>query len=332
MKPDTINGQSFPLGATVYPEGVNFCLFSKSCEVLELLLFDRPDDAKPARAIRFHPERNKTFDYWHIFVPGIGAGQLYGYRAYGPFDPDQGDRFDGNKVLLDPYSLAVAVGKHYNRDAAKRPGDNCAQAMKSVVVDPSTYDWEDDTHPRIPYARTVIYELHVGGFTRHPSSGIAPEKRGTYSGLVEKIPYLKDLGITAVELLPIQQFDEQDVAPPLKNYWGYDPIAFFAPHAGYSMHQNPLKVMDEFRDMVKAFHRAGIEVILDVVFNHTAEGDRNGPTLSFRGLENKVYYMLEEPQPEEASEEDTAASDVQNQTRFLLGIDGIGALEEEDEE
>jgi len=304
MKPDVVCGQSFPLGATVYPEGVNFCVFSKTCEVMELLLFDDVDDTAPARVIQFDPQKNKTFDYWHVFVPGIGAGQLYGYRAYGPFTPDHRHRFDGNKVLLDPYTQAVVVGPQYSRKAASQAGDNCAQAMKSVVADPSTYDWGNDTHPRIPYAGTVIYEMHVAGFTRHPSSGVSPEKRGTYAGLVEKIPYLKALGITAVELLPIQQFDEQNVAPPLKNYWGYDPIAFFAPHAGYSLRQDPLGPIDEFRDMVKAFHQAGIEVILDVVFNHTAEGDCDGPTLSFRGLENQVYYMLEEQNPEPKSTAD----------------------------
>ena len=294
MGADLQPGQSYPLGATVYPEGVNFCIFSMNSDAVELLLFDDADDAHPSRAIRLDPKQNKTFVYWHVFVPGIKPGQLYGYRVYGPHDPEQGYRFDSSKLLLDPYARSVALGKNYSRASAMTAGNNSGQAMKGVVVDPKTYDWEGDEHPRIPYACTIIYELHVGGFTRHPSSGVAPEKRGTYAGLIEKIPYLKELGITAVELLPIQQFDEQDIAPPLTNYWGYNSIGFFAPHRQYSLHQGPLGPVDEFRDMVKAFHRAGIEVILDVVFNHTAEGDEHGPTFSFRGLENSVYYMLPE--------------------------------------
>ena len=165
--------------------------------------------------------------------------------------------------------------------------------MKSVVVDPAAYDWEGDAPLRRPSARTIIYEMHVRGFTRHPSSGVAEAKRGTYAGLIEKIPYLQDLGITAVELLPVFQFDAQDCPPGRVNYWGYAPVSFFAPHPAYSSRQDPLGPLDEFRDMVKALHRAGIEVILDVVYNHTAEGDADGPTLCFRGLENDVYYILE---------------------------------------
>jgi len=293
MDADALPGQSFPLGATVYPGGVNFCVFSKNCEAMELLLFEDADDARPARLIRLDPKRNRTYYYWHVFVPGIGAGQLYGYRAYGPFAPSRGYRFDGAKVLLDPYARAVVVGSNYDREAATRPGDNCAHAMKCVVVDPSAYDWEGDIPLGLPYASTVIYELHIGGFTRHPSSGVSPERRGTYAGLIEKIPYLQSLGITAVELLPVQQFDEQDAPPGLTNYWGYSPVAFFAPHQGYCSCSDPLGPVNEFRDMVKALHRAGIEVILDVVFNHTAEGDHTGPTISFRGLENGAYYILE---------------------------------------
>ena len=165
--------------------------------------------------------------------------------------------------------------------------------MRSVVVDPDAYDWEGDVPLRRPFATTVIYEMHVAGFTRHPSSGVAPATRGTYAGMIEKIPYLQDLGITAVELLPVFQFDRQDCPPGLVNYWGYSPVSFFAPHAGYSSRRDPLAPVDEFRDLVKALHRAGIEVILDVVYNHTAEGDHEGPTLSLRGLDNETYYILE---------------------------------------
>ncbi|HWQ15130.1 MAG TPA: glycogen debranching protein GlgX [Roseiflexaceae bacterium] len=290
---DVLPGRSHPLGATVQTDGVNFCVFSRNCTAMELLLFNRADDPAPARVIQLDPARNRTFYYWHAFVRGITAGQLYGYRADGPFLPETGLRFDREKVLIDPYARAVMYGANYSRAAACRPGDTCATSMKSVVVDPRGYDWEGDAPLRRPEGGAVIYELHVGGFTRHPSSGLAPALRGTYAGLIEQIPYLQSLGVTAVELLPVQQFDPQDAPPGLTNYWGYSPIAFFAPHRGYSARQDPLGPVNEFRDMVKALHRAGIEVILDVVFNHTAEGDQRGPTLSFRGLENRAYYILD---------------------------------------
>ena len=290
-------GESFPLGATVTPEGVNFCIFSQTASAIELLLFNTPDASEPNYTIKLDPVLNKTCYYWHVFVPGIKTGQIYAYRAYGKFAPERGYRFDSSKVLLDPYAQAIVGDEVYDRNAASSPGNNCPQALKGVVVDTSTYDWERDRHPRIPYAESVIYELHVGGFTKNPNSGVAPEKRGTYAGLIEKIPYLQELGITAVELLPVHQFDPQDVRPGLKNYWGYSTIGFFAPHRGYSSRRDPLGAVDEFRDLVKALHKAGIEVILDVVFNHTAEGNDQGPTLSFRGLDNQTYYILEDDDP-----------------------------------
>jgi glycogen operon protein len=292
-----LRGQSSPLGATVLADGsgVNFSLFSKHATAVELLLFEDSKSTRPARVIPLKPADNRTFYYWHAAVPGIGAGQLYGYRVHGPFDPAQGHRFDGQKVLLDPYARAI-TDDNYDRQAAARPGDNCATAMKSVVVDidptRDSYDWEGDRPLGLPFAGTIIYELHVGGYTKSPSSGVAPERRGTYLGLIEKIPYLKDLGITAVELMPVQHFDAQDAAPGRKNYWGYSPVGLFAPHRGYSCKKDPLAPLHELRDLVKALHRAGIEVILDVVFNHTAEGGADGPTLSFRGLENRGYYTL----------------------------------------
>ena len=212
----------------------------------------------------------------------------------GRSSPERGLRFDGEKVLLDPYGLAVAVPESYNRGAASRPGDNAAVAMKSVVADAGHYDWEGDLPLKRPFTETVIYELHVRGFTRHRSSGLTTAKRGTYAGLIEKVPYLKDLGVTAVELLPVFQFDHQNAPEGRVNYWGYQPVSFFAPHHAYSSRKEPLGVLDEFRDMVKALHRAGIEVILDVVFNHTAEGDHGGPTLCYRGLANDFYYILEQ--------------------------------------
>lgn len=203
-------------------------------------------------------------------------------------------RFDGTKLLLDPYAQSIAIPKNYNREAVRDEGDTMSVAMKSVVVDPHAYDWEGDLPLRRPCARTIIYEMHVRGFTRHPSAGVSDHLKGTYAGLIEKIPYLQDLGITAVELLPVFQFDALDAPNEKLNYWGYAPISFFAPHRAYSSRQDPLGPVDEFRDMVKALHRAGIEVILDVVFNHTAEGDHTGPALSFRGLDNSTYYILEE--------------------------------------
>jgi isoamylase len=281
------------LGATIRPAGVNFSVFSRRATRVELLLFDYAGATSPARVIALDPRTHRTYHYWHAFVPGIGAGQIYAYRAFGPFDPAQGLRFDPSKVLLDPYGRAVVVPETYSRERASKFGEQNAAAMKSVVVNPAAYDWEGDVPLRRSFASTVIYEMHVAGFTRHPSSGIAPQLRGSYAGMIEKIPYLQDLGITAVELLPIFQFDRQDCPYGLVNYWGYSPVSFFAPHAGYSSRKDALGPVDEFRDLVKALHRAGIEVILDVVYNHTAEGNEMGPTLSFRGLANEVYYILD---------------------------------------
>lgn len=286
-------GASYPLGSTLTSGGVNFSLFSRDASGVELLFFDRADDARPSRSIELDPGAHRTYHYWHVLVPGVQAGQLYGYRVYGPNDPARGLRFDPTKVLLDPYGRGVVVPPNYSREAATQPGDNAATAMKSVVADPTAYDWEGDAPLHRPSARTIIYEMHVRGFTRHPSSGVAEARRGTYAGLIEKIPYLQELSVTAVELLPVFQFDAQDAPPGRSNYWGYAPISFFAPHQAYSSRQDLLGPLDEFRDMVKALHRAGIEVILDVVYNHTAEGSEHGPTLCYRGLANDAYYILE---------------------------------------
>jgi glycogen operon protein len=286
-------GRSSPLGATVVDGGVNFSLFSRTATGVELVLFDREDDAAPSRVVPVDPATNRTYHYWHAFVPGVLPGQLYGYRVQGPSAPARGLRFDPSKVLLDPYGRGVVVPKDYTREAARQEGDNAATAMKSVVVDPGAYDWEGDLPLCLPSSRTVIYEMHVRGFTRHPNSGVCEKTRGTYAGLIEKVPYLQQLGITAVELLPVFQFDAQDCPTGKVNYWGYAPVSFFAPHQAYSSCQCPLGPVSEFRDMVKALHRAGIEVILDVVFNHTAEGDERGATLSFRGIDNPTYYILE---------------------------------------
>jgi glycogen operon protein len=281
------------LGATVVCGGVNFCLYSRDASSIELLLFDGVDDAAP-KVIILDSGSHRTYHYWHVFVPGLQAGQLYGYRVHGPFDPSQGLRFDSSKLLLDPYSRGVAVPMSYSRDAARGKADTVVTAMKSVVVDSRLYDWEEDAPLRRPLSQSIVYEMHVRGFTRHPNSGVAPEIRGTFRGLIEKIPYLQELGITAVELLPVFQFDPQECPQGLVNYWGYAPISFFAPHQAYSFREDPLGAVDEFRDMVKALHRAGIEIILDVVFNHTSEGGDDGPTVCFRGIDNDAYYILEQ--------------------------------------
>jgi glycogen operon protein len=273
---------------------VNFSLYSRDASEVELLLFDREDDPHPTRVIAFDQTINRTYHYWHTFVPGLQAGQIYGYRVYGAFEPNKGMRFDGAKVLLDPYGRGVAVPRNYSREAARKQGDTASSPMKSVVVDPRSYDWEGDAPLHRPSSQSVIYEMHVKGFTMHPSSSVPEGTRGTFRGVIEKIPYLQDLGISAVELLPVFQFDSQDCPRGLVNYWGYAPVSFFAPHHAYSSRQDRAGPVDEFRDMVKALHRAGIEVILDVVFNHTAEGGEGGPTFCFRGIDNRAYYILEE--------------------------------------
>lgn len=271
-------GAAAPLGSTVTDGGVNFSVYSRGATGMELALFERDDDPQPSRVISFDPVTNRTHHYWHMVVPGLKSGQLYSYRAQGPADSE--------KYLLDPYGREVAVPANYSRVAATRPGENAATAMKSVVVDPSAYDWEGDAPLNRPFSQTIIYEMHVRGFTQNPNSDVSDRKRGKFAGVTEKIPYLQQLGISAVELLPVFAFDVQDCPPGKVNYWGYAPVSFFAPHSAYGS-------ADEFRDMVKAFHRAGIEVILDVVYNHTAEGDHRGPILCHRGLDPETYYILE---------------------------------------
>lgn len=290
-------GRSSPLGATPTPHGVNFSVYSRSATRMELVLFDDVDDAQPNRVLILDRHKNRTFHYWHVEVPGLAPGQAYGWRVDGPSNGD-GLRFDPSKLLLDPYACAVGVPEAYSREAARGRQDTTATAMRSIVTDRRGYDWEDDTPLRRPYSDTVIYEMHVGGFTRHPSSGVDESRQGTYAGLTDKIPYLVDLGITAVELLPVFQFDAQDAPAGLTNYWGYCPVSFFAPHAAYASDTSVLGPVREFRGMVKALHRAGIEIILDVVYNHTAEGDHRGPILSLKGLDNPTYYI---PDPENLS-------------------------------
>jgi isoamylase len=271
-------GTSFPLGASLEAGGANFSVFSKHATGVQLLLFDAVDDNQPSKVIDLDPATQRTYHYWHTFVPGVRAGQLYGYKVDGPYAPEKGLRFDAGNVLLDPYGRCVA---------------RASSLYKSVVTDPNAYDWEDDRPPRIPYAKTIIYELHIGNFTRHPNSGVAEERRGTFAGLIEKLPYLQDLGVTAIELLPVFAFDEHTAPAGRRNVWGYQPLSFFAPHPGYSSKADPSAALDEFRDLVKAVHRAGMEVILDVVYNHTAEGGADGTSISFRGFANDTYYILD---------------------------------------
>lgn len=293
MSTSSSAGRPAPLGIELTQDGVNFSIFSRTATGVELLFFDREDALKPSRVVAFDPVANRTYHYWHTFVPGIKPGQLYGYRIFGPEEKAKGLRFDSTKLLLDPYGRGVVIPAGYTPDAARATGENMKTALKSVVIDNAAYDWEGDTPLKIPSSRTIIYEMHVGGFTRHPNSGVAKNKRGTFAGLIEKIPYLDDLGITAVELLPVFAFDPLACPAGLVNYWGYQPVSFFAPHPAYCSNRTATGPIDEFRDMVKALHRAGIEVILDVVFNHTAEGGEDGPTLSFRGIDNPTYYILE---------------------------------------
>ncbi|MDE1156295.1 MAG: glycogen debranching protein GlgX [Acidobacteriaceae bacterium] len=291
MEQNTRPGQAFPQGPTLTGTGINFSLFSAHARAVHLVLFENADALTPSRTITLDPIHNHTGHYWHIEVDGLVPGQVYGYRVDGPFQPDRGYRFDSDKVLLDPYAKAISTAQ-YDRKACSAHGDTQSCSMRSVVVDLHRYDWEGDRPLRRPFRETVLYELHVGGFTRHPSSGLVKEQRGTFAGLIEKIPYLVELGITAVELMPIFQFDVQDAPTGLENYWGYSPVSFFAPHLGYTAAHDPQQSLTEFRDMVKALHRAGIEVILDVVYNHTAEGGADGPTLCWKGIDNSMYYTL----------------------------------------
>ncbi|BBX71676.1 glycogen debranching protein GlgX [Mycolicibacterium psychrotolerans] len=273
-------GRAYPLGASCVGGGTNFSVWSRTLAQLDLLLFDDVDDAAPSRVITLDRQTNRTAYYWHAFVPDVASGQVYAWRVH-----------DTSTVLLDPYGVAVAVPTAYERMAGTGAQLDSSTAMKSVVADLDGYDWEGDRPLGRPFARTVIYELHVRGFTAHPNSGVAQELAGTFAGLVEKIPYLRSLGITAVELMPVLAFDPQDAPRGLVNYWGYSPVSFFAPHAAYASSGDALGALDEFRDMVKKLHRAGIEVIIDVVFNHTAEGGADGPTFCWRGLDNETYYI-----------------------------------------
>ncbi|RCS54691.1 glycogen debranching enzyme GlgX [Bremerella cremea] len=275
-----------PYGAILHERGVRFVVFSRSATAMRLLLYNNVDDREPSEIIDFDRETDRWGDIWSIFIPGLSAGQLYHFQAEGPYNPDQGMLFDGRARLIDPYAKALAGTFQASTDGIIRP-------PKCVVVDES-FNWEGDRHLKRDLSETIIYEMHVKGFTADDSSTV--KHPGTYLGVIEKIPYLKSLGVTAVELMPIHEFPIMDMVtgktPTRGNYWGYDSMAFFAPHRGYAASKTPGGQVREFKEMVKALHQAGIEVILDVVYNHTCEGNEKGPILSFKGLENHVYYML----------------------------------------
>ncbi len=297
-------GRPFPLGAMWDGSGTNFSLFSEHAERVELCLFD--DDGRETRI----ELAERTAFNWHGYLPGVGPGQRYGYRVHGPYDPARGHRFNPAKLLIDPYAKAIEgpIGYQAARvlpyatdgdDSQPDAGDDAAAIPKCVVVDES-FEWEDDRPPRTPWHETVIYETHVKGFTKlHPA--VREDLRGTYAGLAseEAIAHLRSLGVTAVELLPVHHIADEEFLHRrgLTNYWGYSTIGYFAPHALYAATGTRGEQVREFKGMVKALHRAGIEVILDVVYNHTAEGNHLGPMLSFKGVDNASYYRLSPEDP-----------------------------------
>ncbi len=285
---ERVEGSPSPLGASWVEseQAWNFALFSRHASGLTLLLYGEGDVTKPVFEVQLDPIVNKSGPIWHCFVPKSTAtrARYYAWRADGPRDPAHGQRFDPEKILLDPFAAAVHFPKDFLREAACKAGPTDGRAPLGVLPLPAkAFDWGDTPPPRHTHD-TIVYELHVKGFTARANSGVAADKRGTFLGLIEKIPYLKELGVTVVELLPVQQFDPQE-----GNYWGYMTLNFFAPHGGYAVREP----MGEFQQMVRAFHEAGLEVWLDVVYNHTAEGDQNGPTYSMRGVDNTTYYLVQ---------------------------------------
>jgi len=322
---DIQSGTPLPIGGPhQQADGVCFVLFSRHATRIRLELYQHPDDSTPARIIDLDPMRHRTGDIWHVWVRGIAEGQLYGYRIEGPYQPEEGYRFNPHKLLLDPYARAFAGVENWDFLAARgydssskladlsiSTVDNAGTTPKSIVTR-DNFDWEMDSPPKHSASDTVIYETHVRGFTIHNSS--KAERPGTFAGLTEKIPYLQDLGVTAIELMPVLEFNENELqrlnpitGERLENYWGYNPVAFFAPKQSYSFEGSHWRQIVEFREMVKAFHRAGIEVILDIVLNHTAENDELGPTICLRGIENSIFYMLQE-----------------NQRRYYKDFTGVG--------
>ncbi len=291
----TKSGKAHPLGATPDANGVNFSIFSENATSVKLLLFNKHNDLDPFLEIDIDHITNRTFHFWHVYVEGLKPGTHYTYRIDGQSDVSSGHRFNPNKILLDPYSKGN-TNDLWNRVDACGEDDNLHSSMRSVVIDSSNYDWEGDTALNLPIQDSIIYEMHVRGFTNGEGSNV--KHPGTFRGIIEKIPYLKSLGITAVELLPIFEFDSKEILKvkengyELRNYWGYSTYSFFAPHAMYCTNPEIGNHINEFRDMVKALHKAGIEIILDVVFNHSSEGNHQGPTINFKGIDNSIYYYL----------------------------------------
>ncbi|MGB5445007.1 MAG: glycogen debranching protein GlgX [Psychromonas sp.] len=293
---EVLPGKTHPIGATVEEDGVNFCLYCDDrCTSVELLLFEQHDAVVPYEIIRFDPLIHRSFYFWHIFVKDLPPKIHYAYRVDGPYQPENGLIFDKQKVLIDPYARGINRSL-WQRDDACKAGDNLHTSMRSCVLKLSDYDWQGDKAPTHRLNESIIYELHVGGFTKSPTSKV--KHPGSYAGVIEKIPYLQALGITAVELLPVFEFDDSEQryvdGNKLSNYWGYNTVNFFAPHSGYCVNPQEGEHLDEFRDLVKALHQADIGVILDVVFNHTDEGDDQGPLYSFKGFANESYYLLME--------------------------------------
>ena len=293
MPPDALSGihpgSPWPLGSSITKRGVNFVLAAPAANRVELVLYANGSERSPERVIELDARRHRSGDYWHVEVEGLGEGCCYGYRVFGPLAPG-GHGFRPSKVLVDPAARAISGWDVYDRVLATGPSPNAHCCLKSVVCERDLFDFQAHPRPRNSWQRTVIYELHVGGFTRREDSGVALDQRGTYLGLIEKLPYLKDLGITAIELLPVFCFDPADAPPGRDNVWGYSPLNWFTPHHGYCSSSDPLQARQEMRHLVAACHDAGIEVLLDVVYNHTTEGNRNGPTLSWRGCADLTYY------------------------------------------
>lgn len=283
-------GSYSPLGASVHDDGVNFAVYSAEATAMRLRLYRTATDVEPFGEIELDPRRHRTYGFWHVRVIGARPGWCYTWSADGPTDPKTGVTFEPRRELLDPWARLVSDAL-WDREAALGGGLDTALRAEIPAVD--DYDWGGDAPLGRPLSESIIYELHVGGFTRHPSSGV--QHPGTFRGIVDKIPYLQALGVTDVELLPVFAFDRQDVpaaaaAIGLTNYWGYSPLAFFAPHRAFAGSADPRR---EFRDMVKALHAAGIGVILDVVLNHTAEGGADGPVIGPKGLMNELFYLLD---------------------------------------
>lgn len=282
-------GHPWPLGASVTPAGVNFSVAAPQATRIELLLFRDGKAREPQRVIELDG-RHRSGDHWHVEVPGIGIGCCYGYRVFGPLLPGS-HGFNPSKVLLDPCARAIAGWENYDRAQAVGAIPNTATCLKGVVTERDRFDFAAAPRPRHRWRESVIYELHVGGFTRGAGCPVPAQRQGTLLGLIETLPHLRSLGVTAIELLPVMAFDPTDAPAGRLNHWGYSPLSWLAPHPGYLCSGDPLRARHEVRELVSACHRAGLEVLIDVVYNHTTEGNQAGPTLSWRGLADRLYYQ-----------------------------------------